>query len=44
MALEMYEYIEKTKSDHLTIYDIKNMKPGDKFDVIILLFLKISRG
>lgn len=34
-SLQMYAFIEKTKPYHLTIRDLKNMKPGDKLDVVM---------
>jgi len=35
MTLEMYSFIDSCKDHHLTIGDVKNLKVGDKLDVVI---------
>jgi hypothetical protein len=33
--MEMYKFIKESSSEHLTIADVKKLKPGDKLDVVI---------
>ena len=35
MALEMRQFIETSKPNHLTLGDIKQLSPGDSLDVVI---------
>ncbi len=32
--MELYDFIEKCKPHHLTIADVKKLKPGDKLDIV----------